>query len=70
MTIEGKKFLEGYKKGTVLLETLQIVYNKNHITKEEFIKATGVEPGEETKNEIPLENRLSALEEALLDIME
>lgn len=58
MTNEGKHFLEEYKKGNVLLETLQIVYNKGHVTKEEFIEVTkdklnpnGIKPQEKPQEE-------------------
>ena len=51
MTNEGRRFIDEYKKGNVLLETLQIVYNKNHITEQEFKETTGQEPEEKQVEE-------------------
>ena len=58
MTNESKHFIEEYKKGNVLLETLQMVYNKNHITKEEFKEVTGQEPATKVKEEVTEEQQL------------
>lgn len=44
MTKSGEKFIDYYKNGECTLEAMQIVYNKGHITKEEFRETTGREP--------------------------
>lgn len=65
MTQEGKKFIDYYKNGQCTIETLQIVYNKGHVTKEEFIEVTkdnlnpnGIEPQEKPPKEENLIDKL------------
>ena len=71
MTKNGKKFIDYFINGECTIETLQIVYNKGHISAEEFKEVVGREPQEKpTESSMPLEERISAVEEALLIIME
>lgn len=44
MTEQGKYFIEEFKKGNVLLESMQTLYKKGHISKDEFIEVVGKEP--------------------------
>ena len=46
MTEQGKYFIEEYKKGNVLVESMQTLYEKGHISKDEFIEVVGKEPQE------------------------
>lgn len=44
MTEHGKHFIEEYKKGNVMLNSMQTLYEKGHITKEEYTDVVGEEP--------------------------
>lgn len=44
MTIQGQHFVNEYKKGNVLSDSMQLLYEKGHITKAEFIEVVGSEP--------------------------
>ena len=46
MTEEGKHFIEEFKKGNVILESMQTLYEKGHITKEEYTDVVREEPKE------------------------
>ena len=71
MTDEGKKFIDYFIKGKCTLDTLQIVYNKGHITKAEFKEVTGIEPQEKpVDNTLALEERVIALEEMIIMLSE
>lgn len=44
MTEQGKHYIEEYKKGNVLIESMQVLYEKGHITEGEFKEVVGKEP--------------------------
>lgn len=46
MTEQGKYFINEYNNGRVLNDSMQILYEKGHITKEEFKEVVGTEPKE------------------------
>ena len=58
MTKSGERFIDYYKNGECTLEAMQIVYNKGHITKEEFRETTGREPIIKTQEIITEEQQL------------
>ena len=62
MTEQGKYFVEEFKKGNVMLESMQTLYEKGHITKEEYTDAVGKEP-KEKQIDICEENRPKTNEE-------
>ena len=44
MTVQGKYFIEEYKKGNVMDESMQVLYEKGHISKDEYAEVVGKEP--------------------------
>lgn len=68
MTDKGKDFLNRYAIKTCTFDTLQVVYQKGHITADEFKEATGQEP--EQIDICPSKTTEEKLEEAEQRIIE